>query len=188
MSDSLFDGNIYFCYYLIGDNMETRKKIRLENFDYSADGYYFITICTANKQKILGTIVYPLTSQNSFNNQVGACITRPKVELSNYGKIVNAAIKNIPEKYDGVFIDKYVIMPNHVHLIIEIESGRAMHAPTISNIIGQMKSFVTKQSGIHIWQKSFYDHIIRDKNDYLKIWNYIDTNPEKWAEDKYYIN
>lgn len=106
--------------------------------------------------------------------------------MSNYGETINVAIKNIPEKYDGVFIDKYVIMPNHVHLIIKIESGCAMHAPTISNIVGQMKSFVTKQIGVHIWQKSFYDHIIRDENDYLKIWNYIDTNPQRWAENKYF--
>ena len=61
-------------------------------------------------------------------------------------------------------------MPNHIHLIIEIKSGRAMHAPTVSNIIGQMKSFVTKQSNSPVWQKSFYDHIIRNEADYLRIY------------------
>ena len=99
---------------------------------------------------------------------------------------MDIAINNISKKYANVFIDKYVIMPNHIHLIIGIKNGRAMHAPTVSNIIGQTKSFVTKQCKLSIWQKSFYDHIIRDENDYLRIWEYIDTNPAKWAEDQYY--
>lgn len=151
-----------------------RKNMRLGEFDYSSNGYYFITICTADKQKILCDIV-------------GACITRPKIELSKLGKIVQISINNISKKYNGLFVDKYVIMPNHIHLIVAIKSGRAMHAPTVSNVIGQMKSFVTKQVGFPIWQKSFYDHIIKDENDYLRIWEYIDTNPEKWSEDKYFV-
>ena len=88
---------------------------------------------------------------------------------------------------ENVFVDKYVIMPNHIHLIIVIKGGRAMHAPTVSNIIGQMKSFVTKRVGIPIWQKSFYDHIIRDEADYLRIAEYMENNPAKWAEDKYFV-
>ncbi len=62
-----------------------------------------------------------------------------------------------------------------------------MHAPTVSNIIGQMKSFVTKQIGFPIWQKSFYDHVIRDENDYIRVCEYIGNNPVKRSEDQYYI-
>lgn len=166
-----------------GDEMELQKRKinRLSNYDYSSSGYYFITICTANKQKFFGNIV-------------GERNALPKIELSNYGKIVEKSINNISKCYDGVFVDKYVIMPNHLHLIIiikygnaDMQSGSAMRSPTISNIVGQMKSYVTKQAGISIWQKSFYDHIIRDENDYLRIAEYIENNPAKWAEDKYFV-
>ena len=89
-------------------------------------------------------------------------------------------------------IEKYVIMPNHIHLIIAIKStAGASPCPTVSDIICAYKSLTTREcrnfyNGI-IWQKSFYDHIIRDENDYLRIWEYIENNPLKWSEDKYYI-
>ena len=80
-------------------------------------------------------------------------------------------------------------MPNHVHLLLQISSevnGRTLFAPTVDRVIKQTKGVITKQIGFSIWQKSFHDHVIRDEQDYLKIWNYIDTNPAKWQEDKYY--
>ena len=93
----------------------------------------------------------------------------------------------ISEKYEKVSVDKYVIMPNHIHLIIVMQNGRTQFSPTVSRIIKQFKGKVTKQVGFCIWQKSFYDHIIRDENDYLRIWEYIENNPYKWTEDKYFI-
>ena len=66
------------------------------------------------------------------------------------------------------------------------EKGRAQLAPTVSRIIQQFKGAVTKRIGISVWQKGFYDHIIRNESDYLRIWQYIDTNPAKWQEDCYY--
>ncbi len=79
-------------------------------------------------------------------------------------------------------------MPNHIHmiLIIQNESGRAMLVPTISTVIAQMKGYISKRIGNSIWQKSFYDHIIRNEQDYLEIWQYIENNPEKWQQDKFY--
>ncbi len=77
-------------------------------------------------------------------------------------------------------------MPNHIHLLLQIHSdddGRSMIAPTISSVLRQVKGKASKQAGCVIWQKSFYDHIIRGDKDYLDIWNYIDGNPSKWAED-----
>ena len=74
-----------------------------------------------------------------------------------------------------------------VHLILVIQSGRTQFAPTISRIIKQFKGKITKQVGFCIWQKSFYDHVIRDEKDYLRIWEYIENNPDKWTEDKYFI-
>ena len=165
--------------------MERRKPTRLKNYDYSANGYYFITICTAKKQKILCDIVGE-----------GLCAL-PKTNLTKIGKCIDDALKYINENYDAKIL-KYAIMPNHIHFIIKTTGGHGdppqkMKAttgghgdPPLQDIIGRMKSFTTKQYGETLWQRSFYDHIIRDEKDYLRIWEYIDTNPQKWTEDKYF--
>ena len=75
-------------------------------------------------------------------------------------------------------------MPNHIHFIIKTTGGHG--GPPLQDIIGRMKSFTTKQYGKTLWQRSFYDHIIRDEADYLRIAEYIQNNPAKWTEDKYY--
>lgn len=156
-------------------NLPKRKPTRLANFDYSTNGTYFITICTKNKKHIFGT--------------VGASIARPQeIVLSEYGKIVDDAIRSITKHYSDIIVDKYVIMPNHIHMILVIKSeyGRAMLAPTISRVIQQMKGYVSKQIGKPIWQRSFYDHIIRNEQDYNEIWQYIENNPQKWSEDRFF--
>lgn len=90
--------------------------------------------------------------------------------------------------YPTVQVEKYVVMPNHVHLLLTIsEMGPARcPAPTIPKIIGALKSISTRKAGQAIWQRGYYDHIIRGSADYLRIWDYIDTNPAKWEEDEYY--
>lgn len=97
------------------------------------------------------------------------------------------AILAIPAHYPAVTVDNYVIMPNHIHAILRIttidEDGRLIAAPTLSTVIGQTKGWVSKQIGHPIWQKSFYDHVIRNEKEYLDTWAYIDENPAKWAED-----
>ena len=82
-------------------------------------------------------------------------------------------------------VEKYVIMPNHLHMILWIKETEE-NPPTISHVIQQMKGAVTKQLGVSIWQKSFHDHVIRGKQDYLEIWEYIENNPLKWTLDRYY--
>ena len=143
-----------------------RKKNRLENYDYSQYGAYFITICVKNRKKILSQIV-------------GADTIRPyEIILSQYGKIVNKAINNIANIYENISVDKYVIMPDHVHMILRITNngGRMVSAPTV---IAGIKRYVSKKCGVSIWQKSYYDHIIRNQKDYNEIWEYIEHNPEK---------
>jgi len=117
---------------------------------------------------------------------VGANCVRPV--LSDIGKIIEKEINILSSAYDDIAVDKYVIMPNHIHMIIAIipKSGRTQFAPTISRIIKQFRGAVTKRAGFSLWQKSFHDHIIRHENEYMKIWQYIDENPARWAEDKYY--
>ena len=155
-----------------------RKQIRLREYDYNSHGAYFITICTKGKAKVLSHI------------SVGTTIGRPPtVVLTEYGRIVKDAIHNIPVHYPSIHVDNYVIMPNHVHMILflQVENGRAMLVPTISVVIQQMKGFVSKTIGHSIWQSRFYDHVIRNDRDYREIWQYIENKYAKWSEDKYYI-
>ncbi len=154
-----------------------RKQTRLQTYDYSQAAAYFVTICTKNHENLLWS-------------NVGATIGRPhKMPLSKYGKIVDQAVQSIPIHYSTISVDNYVIMPNHIHLLLQIQndqSGRPMVAPTVSTVIQQTKGVITKQIGFPIWQKSFYDHVIRNENDYAEIWEYIDNNPLKWQEDDFY--
>ena len=166
-----------------------RKPNRLKNYDYTKNGAYFITICTHNRECILSQIpvgediILP-QNEDIILPQNKDIILPQKIELSKYGKIVDKAINEIAIHYEGIFVDKYVIMPNHIHIIIRInqeDSGRMISAPTV---IAGMKRYVSKQIGKSIWQKSFYDHIIRDDEDYQRICQYIDENPFKWDDDE----
>ena len=154
-----------------------RKPTRLPDFSYNTPGAYFITICLKDRKPILW-------------ETVGASIARPQAPvLSAYGKIIDAAIQNIPDHYPSITVDNYVIMPNHIHLLLQIHTdpdGRAMLAPTISVVVQQLKGYITKKIGHSIWQKLFHDHVIRNQRDYLKIWEYIDGNPSKWEDDCFY--
>lgn len=160
------------------DKLPNRKNIRLKNFDYSQTGYYFITICSKDKNNI-------------FWN-VGASFAGPHQQdhLSDIGQIIDLEINNINNIYETyVEINNYVIMPNHIHMIIIIynKDGENSQVPKISRIIQQFKGSISKQVGLPIWQKSFYDHIIRNQTEYEKINEYIENNPLKWEEDKYYL-
>ena len=157
--------------------LQERKKIRLKGYDYSKAGYYHITICVKDRHEMLGSI------------DVGTNCVRP--HLSEYGKIIEKEITVLSETYDNVKVDKYVIMPNHIHMIIAIEtdnSGRTQFVPTVSRIIKQFKGSITKQIGFSLWQSRFHDEIIRNEEAYKKIWQYIDSNPDRWLEDDYYFN
>ena len=159
------------------ERLPKRKSNRLESYDYSSTGAYFVTVCT-------------LKRQNYFCSKVGATSGRPPdIELSLCGKIVGEAIQNITIAYPELSVDSYVIIPNHIHLLLRVradERGRPMVAPTISRVIKQLKGYVSKQIGKTIWQKSFYDHIIRDREDYEEHLKYISENPVRWHDDELY--
>ena len=159
-------------------DLPKRKPNRLKSYDYSMPGAYFVTICTKERKCILW-------------ETVGASIACPQdVILSHPGKIVDAAIRGIPKHYPAITVDKYVIMPNHIHLLLQIhgdQNGNPVSTSPVSIVIQQMKGYVTKQLGCSIWQKLYHDHVIRDEQDYRMIWNYIEGNPMKWTEDCFYI-
>ena len=162
-----------------------RKPNRLKGFDYSTNGMYFVTICTKGKEKILW-------NNERYDNSVGADSIRPQdaVPLSEYGKIADTAVKNIGRYYSSIKVENYIVMPNHIHILIFIDrydNGRIISAPTLSVVIGQMKRWVSRQIGKPIFQKSFHDHIIRSDEDYKKIYNYIESNPSEWEDDCFYV-
>ena len=172
--------------------LPARKNTRLKNYDYSNDGYYFITICTKNKQKLFSQIVETPS------------INYPNIKLTPIGQCVAETIEKANK--GTVRIDKYVIMPNHIHIIIEIRRELPVNILEqrehgIPEIIRQIKTFsskrineLRKRNGYEpfptngIWQKSYHDHIIRNDEDYRRIWQYIDDNPAKWKEDRYYVS
>ncbi len=164
------------------DKVPIRKNIRLKHYDYSQAGYYFVTICTNKRMNLFWNMK---CRGDLWSPEIGI----KEMPLSHIGKIVDAEINRINSFYENVEINKYVVMPNHIHMIIVLynENGRSKTAPTISRIVQQFKGSISKQVGFSLWQKSFYDHIIRNEREYQEIWQYIDTNPKRWEEDEYYI-
>ena len=148
----------------------TRKVIRLKEYDYSKQGYYFITICTKNRRKILAKI------QNCRGEHCSSLLTKE-------GRIIEKYLKKIEEIYINVLLDEYIIMPNHIHIILIIKNKGEI---SISKIIQQFKGKITKELKYSIWQKLFYEHIIRNEKEYLKIKEYIINNPLNWEKDMYY--
>ena len=163
-----------------------RKNIRLADFDYSTPGAYFITVCTHNRKSTLSHVV-------------GAIHESPAIKLTEYGKIVDKFINSPPEHLKAK-IKRYIIMPNHIHMIIEIPEDEEMRAiresplqsrSVVSKLVGYIKMNSSKE--IHnkfgnatVWQRSFYDHLIRNRHDYIEIAKYIEENPAKWREDELY--
>lgn len=186
-------------------NPETHKRntIRLKEYDYSQAGFYFVTICTKDRENIFGAIE---------NNEM----------LSNeFGIVINQIINELSTRFKNIIIDKCVIMPNHVHLILQIidddnkhhnvgvelalpnnannfnktikekYKGRASSAPTIPKIVQAFKSISTIEinriknlSGLLVWQRNYYEHILRNENELFETRKYIEQNPLKWSLDE----
>ncbi len=161
--------------------LANRKPTRLKGYDYSTPGAYFVTVCTKDKRCVLGKIV----GDGDFDV--------PKMNLSKYGIIIEKYLNFMNEKYNHMKIDSYVIMPNHIHLILNISdfAGGASETAApynneISKFISLFKRYCNIECGENLFQRSFHDHIIRGEKDYLKIREYIDTNVLKWKTDCFY--
>ena len=156
-------------------NLPKRKKLRLNYYDYSKAGYYFVTICKDNRKSILSKI--PVGA--------GLCSAR-KTELTPIGEIVQNEIKELEKRYNAK-IEPYIIMPNHVHMMLKLTDkeirAEQSPAPTLGDIICTFKSLTTKAVnkkldclGQKLWQRNYYEHIIRSEQDYLKAYQYITYN------------
>ena len=143
-----------------------RKNPRLKGYDYTSENYYFLTICTHKKQ----------------------CIFGKTDEKNALREIAGEGILKIPEHYKGIKVDKFVVMPNHVHLLVYVSGGQI----DINTVIGSYKSYVTRMihktnPDLQVWQDSFHDHIIRNEKSYQNIWSYIEANPMNWEKDCFFI-
>ena len=152
-----------------------RGRNRLKEYDYRTPGAYFVTICVKEHRNLLGNVIV------GADAHIG-----PRVVLSACGAVVEGYVKTIPGVVD------YVIMPNHLHLYLEVpiaEDGPMWaSAPTqsLSDRIRSFKIMVTKAVGEPLFQRSFYDHVVRNEEDALRIRQYIRENPAKWREDRFY--
>ena len=157
-------------------DLPDRKNSRLKNYNYNNPGSYFITICTENKEEILSTV------------RVGTgVLDRPENELIEYGKVADKRLKEMSDFYDNISIDKYIILPNHIHIMLTIKSvsngPSGTPVPTdslIARFISTFKRFCNKEYGKNIWQRGSYDHIIRNEKDYVETLSYIENNGLKW--------
>jgi len=166
------------------NDLPKRKQIRIADYDYSTPGAYFVTICTANREKLFWSDCRGELRSPAVTAETGSHRPLLRVELSDIGVIVENEIRKLDSVYDSVTVENYCIMPDHIHFIIYIrmsENGQTKCAPTISRVIKQFKGSITKQAGRPIWQRSFYDHGIRNQQDYDEIWQYIENNPLKFA-------
>ena len=161
-----------------------RKRTRLSAYDYSGPGVYFLTVCTHNRECLLSQIA-----------PVGEGLAPPVVSLTEIGKIVEEEILALEKHFPEVKMDHYVIMPNHIHLLLSLKekenAGGASPSPTVSSMVGTMKSISTIRCHKELktrfaWQRSFYDHVIRNEKDYREVWEYIEENPVKWTQDQFF--
>lgn len=180
----------------MSDNFPNRQTNRLREYDYSQNGLYFITICTNNHENLFGSII------------------SSKMILNETGNIVDKCWNEIPKHFSFIKLLDYVIMPNHLHGLLEIDlSGidtfvenknngcqdRAKNisplhgtSQTIGSVVRGFKIGVTKwyrkniMKEYIVWQRNYHDHIVRNEISHNKIANYIIDNPQKWEIDKFY--
>jgi putative transposase len=189
-----------------------RRSIRLKGYDYSSEGYYFVTMCSLNRKNLfsylpVGAGLAPALQQELSNPSLLANKSRPNhinsvsgsnsssLILTRIGEILDHQWKEIPANYKNVTLDEYVIMPNHFHGIIVIGTvPNELCSITLGSILGSFKSLCVnnnlnyiKEQKLNekgkIWQRDYFDHIIRNKRELDRIRIYIKTNPYKWLKD-----
>ena len=171
-----------------------RKNSRLKNWDYSSPGAYFITFCSHSRKNIFSRIVVGAIHE-SPEKYKDFLYEYSESYLTHYGKTVQYFINRIPEKFN-VCVSDYVIMPNHIHMIVWIEERAIRESPLrtrslISKIVGYVKMNSSREihsfsPDITVWQRNYHDHIIRNDEDYFRIAEYIFNNPGKWSEDCFF--
>jgi putative transposase len=151
-------------------NYPTRKQLRLQNFDYSQAGAYFVTICSFNKKCIFGDI------------------TGDQAHLNSLGSLVTETWKELTDIYPFVSLDSWVLMPNHFHGVIWLNDDNP--GESLSSIITTFKAVSARRArtvlnrSLYLWQKGFYERIVRNQKDLFRIRQYIKDNPAQWSLDR----
>ena len=175
------------------DELKNRKTTRLKGADYNRNQAVFLTICTKERRCVLSRIV---------GTGVRICSANygPKIELTKYGQIADKYIHQLNDFYGDLLVESYVIMPNHIHMLIflspralpEAQNGPSRTpVPTVQNsvpsrFVSTFKRFCNKEYGVNIWQYRSNDHIIRNRQDYDEHLRYIYENPMRWYYDELY--
>lgn len=161
-----------------------RRPTRLPEYGYSQAGVYFLTVCAKDRENLLSRVCVG-----------GGVLDAPHVELTECGEVIRHRLEEMDRIYGHMSLLKYVIMPNHIHILLRITDGPSgTPAPTrgraneaVPAYISTLKRMTNQTCGRNIWQRGYHDHVVRNDGDFLRIWQYIDTNPAKWAEDRYYV-
>jgi len=170
-------------------NLPVRKHVRLENYDYSAKGAYFVTVCIKNRMPILGKITtvgrLALKPTSDTENKI-------IIQLTDIGETTKYYIENINNVYENICVDTYIIMPDHIHLLLVFNDGglRASrpteengHSPenktSLYTVVRSLKRMINRKVGASVWQDSYYEHVIRNKDDLYETRKYIKENPAR---------
>ncbi len=165
----------------MGNEFYNRKNTRLKNYDYGKTGVYFVTICTQDRKRVLSSIV---------GTDVPDGPKGIHVDLLPYGKTADRIINQMNDFYENINVKSYVIMPDHVHIILYIKGSRekgpsrtsvpTIQKSTLSRFVSTFKRFCNKEYGYNIWQARSRDHVIRNREDYEEHLKYIRNNPLRW--------
>lgn len=139
-----------------------RKNVRLQHFDYYANGYYFITICCLDKRPLLGTL------------------HQGEIQVSLDGQHLLEEMFSLERTLRGISVYDYVIMPNHFHLVVEIQRKEGETGMGVSGFVRLLKGNVTKRSGKSLWQRGYYEHVVRQDESLQEIVQYMKNNPRRW--------
>ena len=171
------------------DELKKRKTTRLKGADYNQNQAVFLTICTKERKCILSHIVGT------------GVLDGPQIKLTRYGQIADKYIKQLNDFYDDLSVESYVIMPNHIHIMLWVKGiGNGLSTsdgpsgtpvPTVQNsvpsrFVSTFKRFCNKEYETNIWQYRSNDHIIRNRQDYEEHLRYIHENPTRWLYDELY--
>ena len=168
----------------------SRKNIRLKTWDYQSASCYHVTFCVQGMSCILGSITAKTAGIPELDPRGESPTSDVRTALSDQGACIHDAIVQADSDYEGFSVKKFVVMPNHVHVLVAVETHGTN--ATLGRFVGYIKTRATRAAKLKgvapvSWQRGYYEHIIRDENDYALTWRYIDENPAKWIEDEYFV-